>query len=130
MSILICVVPHGYHRRHRFWSLTRLCNLRFKSTNTTCTTNTTLAMVYLCLCLIVFCCVIDGRIKKKYNFSHLSMLQSFFFLSLHKIGCTRQFVSKLTLRSFALPLHKIGCTRQFVSELTLRSFALSLQKIG
>ena len=32
------------------------------------------------------------------------MLQSYFFLSLHKIGCTRQFVSELTLRSFALSL--------------------------
>ena len=28
---------------------------------------------------------------------------------------------------FSVSLHKIGCTRQFVSELTLRSFALSLQ---
>ena len=36
------------------------------------------------------------------------MLQSIFFLSLHKIGCTRQFVSELTLRSLALSLHKIG----------------------
>ena len=36
------------------------------------------------------------------------MLQSIFFLSLHKIGCTRQFVSELTLRLFALSLHKIG----------------------
>ena len=53
---------------------------------------------------------------------------SIFALSLHKISCTRQSVSKLTLRSFALSLHKVSCTRQSVSKLTLRSFALSLQK--
>ena len=35
----------------------------------------------------------------------------------------------LLFHSLALSLHKIGCTRQFVSELTLRSFALSLHKI-
>ena len=49
-------------------------------------------------------------------------------VSLQKISCTRQFVSKLTLRSFALSLQKISYTRQFVSKLTLRSFALSLQR--
>src|SRR3712207_7498579 len=38
-------------------------------------------------------------------------------LSLHKIGCTRPFVSKLPWHSFALSLHKIGCTRPFVSKL-------------
>ena len=31
-------------------------------------------------------------------------------LSLHKISCTRQFESKLSLCSFALSLHKISCT--------------------
>ena len=36
----------------------------------------------------------------------------------------------LLFHSLALSLHKIGCTRQFVSELTLRSFALSLQSEG
>ena len=30
----------------------------------------------------------------------------FFLLSLHKISCTRQFESKLSLRSFALSLQK------------------------
>ena len=34
-------------------------------------------------------------------------------LSLHKISCTRQFESKLSLHSFALSLQKISCTRQF-----------------
>src|SRR3712207_8106782 len=51
-------------------------------------------------------------------------------LSLHKIGCTRPFVSKLPWLSFALSLHKIGCTRLFVSKLPWHSFALSLHKIG
>ena len=51
-------------------------------------------------------------------------------VSLQKISCTRQFVSKLTLRSFAFSLQKISCTRQFVSKLTLRSFAFSLQPLN
>ena len=51
------------------------------------------------------------------------------FVSLQKISYTRQFESKLSLRSFALSLQKISYTRQFESKLSLRSFALSLQKI-
>ena len=55
-----------------------------------------------------------------------------FALSLNKTGGTWKWKTKtvyfvLSFRSFALTLHKIGCTRQFVSELTLHSFALSLQ---
>ena len=48
-----------------------------------------------------------------------------FFVSLHKISCTRQSVSKLTLHSLALSLHKTSCTRQSVSKPTLPSLALS-----
>ena len=39
----------------------------------------------------------------------ISFVFQIFFLSLHKISCTRQFESKLSLRSFALSLHKISC---------------------
>ena len=39
-------------------------------------------------------------------------------ISLHKIGCIRQYASKLALRSFALSLHKIGC-----GQLQLRKYA-------
>ena len=51
------------------------------------------------------------------------------YLPLYKIICTRQYKSKLSLRSFALSLYKIICTRQYKSKLSLRSFALSLYKI-
>lgn len=37
--------------------------------------------------------------------------------------------SVLSFHSFALTLNKIGGTRQFVNKLTFRSFALSLQHI-
>ena len=57
--------------------------------------------------------------------------------SLNKISCTRQFESKLSLRSFAKSLNKrifskitpslffdkASCTRQFESELSLHSLA-------
>ena len=51
------------------------------------------------------------------------------YLPLYKIICTRQYKSKLSLRSFALPLYKISCTRQYKSKLSLRLFAISLYKI-
>lgn len=47
---------------------------------------------------------------------------------MHKTSGTREFVSKLTFRSFALSLHKTSGTREFVSKLTFRPFALSLHK--
>ena len=49
-------------------------------------------------------------------------------VSLQKKSCTRQFESKLSLRSLAFSLQKKSCTRQFESNLTLRSLAFSLQK--
>ena len=52
------------------------------------------------------------------------------YLPLYKIICTRQYKSKLSLRSFALPLYKISCTRQYKSKLSLRLFAISLYKIS
>ena len=51
------------------------------------------------------------------------------FIPLHKIGCIRQFESKLSLHSLALFLHKIGCIRQFESKLSLRSLALFLHHL-
>jgi len=51
-----------------------------------------------------------------------------YFIYLQKKSCTRQFESKLSLRSFAFSLQKKSCTRQFESKLSLRSFAFSLQK--
>ena len=47
-----------------------------------------------------------------------------YFIYLQKKSCTRQFESKLSLRSFAFSLQKKSCTRQFESKLSLRSFAL------
>ena len=48
----------------------------------------------------------EGKGKKrgtaKSIFSRVSWIFELFFLSLHKISCTRQFESKLSLRSFAL----------------------------
>jgi hypothetical protein len=70
------------------------------------------------------------NVKKKS--AELTFKRGYFsknMLSLQKISCTRQFESKLSLRSFALSLQKISCTRQFESKLSLRSFALSLQTI-
>ena len=56
-----------------------------------------------------------------YSFSsftpHLFCFFGRIILSLHKIGCTRQSESTLSLRSLALSLHKIGCTRQLASTL-------------
>ena len=49
-------------------------------------------------------------------------------VSLQKKSSTRQFESKLSLRSFAFSLQKKSCTRQFESKLSLRSFAFSLQR--
>ena len=43
------------------------------------------------------------------------------------IGYEQNYCFLIPFCFFSVPLHKIGCTRQFVSELTLRSFALSLQ---
>ena len=43
------------------------------------------------------------------------------------IGYKQNYCFFIPFCFFSVPLHKIGCTRQFVSELTLRSFALSLQ---
>ena len=42
-----------------------------------------------------------------------------FYLPLHKLGGTRQFENKFSLRSLALALHKLGGTRQFESKLSL-----------
>ena len=47
-------------------------------------------------------------------------------VSLQKIGGTRQFENKFSLRSFAQSLQQIGGTRQFESKLSLRSFAKTL----
>ena len=49
-------------------------------------------------------------------------------VSLQKIGGTRQFESKFSLRLFAQSLQKIGGTRQFENKFSLRLFAQSLQK--
>jgi hypothetical protein len=39
-----------------------------------------------------------------------------YFIYLQKKSCTRQFESKLSLRSFAFSLQKKSCTRQFESS--------------
>ena len=49
------------------------------------------------------------------------------YLPLYKISCTRQYKSKLSLRSFAISLYKISCTREIESKLSFHSFALSIQ---
>ena len=51
-------------------------------------------------------------------------------MSLQKISCAREIVSKLPFRSLALSLQKISCAREIVSKLPFRSLALSLQKIS
>ena len=48
-------------------------------------------------------------------------------LSFDKIGCAREFESKLSFHSLALSLDKIGCAREFESKLSFHSLALSLQ---
>jgi hypothetical protein len=53
-----------------------------------------------------------------------------FWLTLHKVGGTRQYGNKFPLRSFAHLLHKTGGTRQYGNEFPLRSFAHLLQKAG
>ena len=45
------------------------------------------------------------------------MLVALFFVSLHKKSCTRQFESKLSLRSFAFSLQKIIRTIHYLSGL-------------
>ncbi len=47
-------------------------------------------------------------------------------ISLQKISCAREIVSKLPFRSLALSLQKISCAREIVSKLPFRSLALSL----
>ena len=53
-----------------------------------------------------------------------------FAVPLHKISGTRQFESKLSLRSFALSLHKINCTQQNIqaSLIFCIRFAFSLHR--
>ena len=82
---------------------------------------------------------------KRSSKTHQSSLTLKFFLKstrpsfFDKAGCTRQFESELSLRSFAqlfpikegstafpkplFLMEKVGCTRQYESELSLRSFA-------
>ena len=47
-------------------------------------------------------------------------------ISLQKISCAREIVSKLPFRSLALSLQKISCAREIVSKFPFRSLALSL----